>query len=151
MRQVHIECKPDELLVSMLGFPQKLITHHQGKSRVFKALGKNKHQLAIIDEDPGSAKTRYEKKLLFIEEFGGVKYFKDQSGNKIFILKCKLEDWVVSICKQHKIRLSNFGLPEEPDDLHDVINYKLSHFSKLLDELNKKDIPVMLKLKAWFN
>ena len=43
MKIVHVECKPDELLVSKLGVQKKQITHHQGKTRVFHALGRGKH------------------------------------------------------------------------------------------------------------
>jgi hypothetical protein len=151
MKQVHVECNPDELLVSKLGFTKKMVTHHQGKSRVFSALSKINHQLAMIDEDPGSVKTTNEKALNFIEESEGIKYFSDKSGNKIFVLKGKLEDWIISACRQHKILLSEFGLPEKPDDLHDVINQKLSNFEKLLDEMIAKNNPAIIKLKTWLN
>ncbi len=151
MKQVHVECNPDELLVSKLGFKRKLITHHQGKSRIFQTLGKKQNQLALVDEDPGSAKTSYEKTLQFIEEFEGIQYFSDQSGNKIFSLKGKLEDWIIKACKINNIRPSAFGLPEKPDDLHDIINQKLSNFEQLINEMIEKKNPAILKLKAWFN
>ena len=151
MKQVHVECKPDELLVSKLGFTKKLVTHHQGKSRVFSALGKINNQLAMIDEDPDSVKTSHEKDLKFIKESEGIKYFTDKSGNKILVLKDKLEDWIISASRQHKIMLSEFGLPEKSDDLHDVINQKLSNFEKLLDEMIAKNNPAIIKLKTWLN
>jgi hypothetical protein len=151
MKHVHVECKPDELLVSKLGFQRKLVTHHRGRSRIFHALGKVKNQLAMADEDPGSGNSSYEKALKFVEEFEGIKYFTDKSGNKIFILKGKLEDWIITVCNQYKIKLSAFGLPEKTDDLHDVINYRLVNFGKLLDELIKIKNPAIIKLKAWFN
>ena len=67
MKQLHVECKPDELFVSKLGFNRKSIIHHQGKSRVFNYLRKSKNQLAIVDEDPGSVKSSYERNLKFEE------------------------------------------------------------------------------------
>lgn len=151
MKQIHVECKPDELLVSMLGFNKKSVTHHQGKSRVFKTLGKIKNQLAMVDEDPDSAKTSYEKALQFIEESESIKYYADKSGNKIYFLKGKLEDWIVGVCKQHKIKLSDFGLPEKSDDLHEVINYRLQNFERLIESLIIKNNPAILKLKSWLN
>jgi len=149
MKHVHIECRPDEYLVKKLGFTRKFITHHQGKSRVFHVLSKKKNQLAMIDEDPGSVKTRYEKALKFNEEFEGIKYFTDQSGNKILFLNGKLEDWIISICKKEKIKLSKFGLPDKPDDLHDQINQKLPSFDKVLAELIKKNNSAIIKLGTW--
>jgi hypothetical protein len=151
MKQVHVECKPDELLVSKLGFPRKWITHHQGKSRIFNVLGKTKLQLAMVDEDPGSAKTSYEKGLHFVEEFEGIKYFKDKSGNKIFVLKGKLEDWIINVCKQNKLKLSAYSLPENPNELHDVINQKLVNFAKLIDKLIEIDNSAISRLKSWLS
>ncbi|HNW96777.1 MAG TPA: hypothetical protein PKK00_00035 [Bacteroidales bacterium] len=151
MKEVHVECKPDELLVSMLGCQKKMITHHQGKSRVFSALCKTKNQRAMVDEDPDSPKTSYEKELKLTEESNGIKYYVDKLGNKICFLNGKLEDWIIFTCKQHKIKLSNFGLPDNPEELHDIINYRLSNFEKLLNELIEKNVQGIIKLKEWLN
>lgn len=147
MKHVHIECLPDEYLVRKLGFTRKFITHHQGKSRVFHVLSKKGDQLAMVDEDPGSVKTSYEKSLHFKEEVEGIKYYTDSLGNIILFLNGKLEDWIVSICKKERIKLQKFGLTDNPDDLHDQINQKLLKFDKVLDELVKKNNPSILKLK----
>jgi hypothetical protein len=149
MKHVHIECLPDEYLVRKLGFTRKYITHHQGKSRVFHALSKNSNQLAMVDEDPGSVKTSYEKSLQLKEEDEGIKYFADASGNIILFLNGKLEDWVVNICRIEKIKLQKFGLAKKPDELHDQINQKLPNFDRVLTELLKRNNPSILKLKAW--
>jgi hypothetical protein len=151
MKQLHVECLPDELLVSKLGFTRKMVTHHQGKSRIFHCLKKSKNQLAIVDEDPGSTKDSYEMTLKIIEEFEGIRYYQDKAGNKVFFLKGKLEDWIISACKNHNTKLSSFKLPEKPNDLHNIINYRLNDFSKLIDELIKKKNPAIMKLRAWLN
>ncbi|MBN2520027.1 MAG: hypothetical protein JXB17_05960 [Bacteroidales bacterium] len=147
MKQIHVECKPDELLVLKLGFQRKMVTHHQGKSRIFHALKKAKNHLAIVDEDPRSVPIPYENSLAFVKEFEGIKCYTDKSNNKIFVLKVKLEDWIINACKQQKIGLSRFGLPEKPDDLNDVINNRLRNFERLIDELIKKNNPAIMKLK----
>ena len=149
MRPVHIECSPDELLIKKLGFTRKFITHHQGKSRIFTTLNKNQNHLALADEDPGSVKTRYEESLHLKEETEGIKYFTDKPGNEIYFLNGKLEDWIISICKKQNISLSEFGLPDNPEDLHDIINHRLPEFATLLDELIKVKNPSILKLKSW--
>lgn len=151
MRQVHIECLPDAYLIMKIGFTSKYITHHQGKSRVFHILSQNSDQLAMVDEDPDSVKTIYEQSLELQEELEGIKYFLDKSDNKIFFLKVKLENWIINICKKEKIKLTRFGLPERPDDLHDVINYKLPNYDKLLNELIRRKNPSILKLKSWLS
>jgi hypothetical protein len=151
MRPVHVECKPDELLVGKLGIQSKQITHYQGKYRVFHALNKKKNEIAVVDEDPGSNKTTYEKSLQFIEESVGIKHYIDNSGNNIFVLKGKLEDWIIGICKIQKIKLSKYNLPEKPNDLHNEINNKLQNFGKLLDDLISIKNPGLLKLKSWLD
>lgn len=149
MIEVHVECKPDELLVSKLGVPRKSITHHSGKSRVFKSLSKKKDQLAMVDEDPGSARQPYENSLRLIEVKEGIRSYIDPSNNKVFVLTGKLEDWIVWNCKKQKINLSIFNLPDTPDKLHSEINNKLQNFGRLIDELIVQKNPGIMKLKAW--
>lgn len=149
MKQVHIECKPDELLVSKLSFTRKFITHHQGKSKVFNKLIKSESLLAMVDEDPGSVKTSYEKSLRLEEESHGIKYYSDTSDNKVLVLTGKLEDWIITVCSNAKIKPTDFGLPTKSNDLHDVINQRLDKFGKLIEELLRQDCPAVLKLKSW--
>ncbi len=114
MKNIHVECKPDELLVSKLGFGKKHITHHQGKSRVMSYLQQNENLLALVDEDPLSvAVTSYERSLKFDTEVEGVKRFTDNSGNVVCVLKIKLEDWIIDVCKRHRVDIKQFGLPEK--------------------------------------
>jgi len=57
MKQVHVECLPDEALIIKMGFTWKAVIHHGGKSRVFHKLKSVSNQLALVDEDPGSGKS----------------------------------------------------------------------------------------------
>lgn len=148
MKHIHIECLPDEHLTKKLGFTRKFITHHQGKSRVFHVISKNENQLAMVDEDPGSVKTSYEKSLKLIEEVEGIKCYSDKSGNRIFVLKGKLEDWIITICKKEKIDLSRFGLPSDSDGFHEQINNKLANFDRLLTELESRQCSALNTLKS---
>lgn len=149
MKHVHIECLPDEILIKKLGFTRKYVTHHQGKSRVFAVLREKENELAVVDEDPLSVKTNYENHLKPNEEYEGLKLFTDSSGNKVIYLSAKLENWIIDVCRKEKIKLSDFGLPEKPDELHDQINNRLHAFEKLVDELIKQGSPPLLKLKNW--
>ncbi len=151
MKKVHVECIPDELLVTKLGIAKKAVFHHAGKSRVFDKLRSGSDQIALVDEDPGSPKSGYEKNLKFIEESNGIKCFSDNSDNKVYILKGKLEDWIIDVCKQNKIKISSFNLPEKPNDLHDVITQRLRNFDKLISKLLASKNPAILKLKSLIN
>jgi hypothetical protein len=151
MKKIHVECLPDEALVKKLGFTRKMVTHHSGKGRVFHNLKSETNQLAMVDEDPESAKTHYEKNLTFVNESHGIKLYTDKSDNKIIFLKGKLEDWIVALSYQSRIVLSDYGLPEKPNDLHDVINQRLSQFENLIEHLLKINNPHLKQLKEWLN
>ena len=151
MKHVHVECLPDEALVRKLGFTKKFVTHHTGKSRVFQKMKQVEQQLALIDEDPGSTKTTYELNLRLVEESKGIKYFQDRSGNKILVLKGKLEDWIVDLCTKANIDLSVFHLPAKPNDLHDVINQRISKFDDLLGHLLEIKNPGIIQLQKWLS
>jgi hypothetical protein len=135
MKKLHVECLPDETLAKKLGFASRLITHHTGKSRVFHKLKSTTNELAMVDEDPNSSKTTYETNLQFQQESNGIKQYADNSGNKVLVLKGKLEDWILSICKAENIKPENFSLPNNPSQLHEVINQRLKSFERLLDAL----------------
>ena len=147
MKEIHVECKPDEALVKKLGYTAKAITHHYGKAKVFGKLIKSTNLIAMVDEDPGCPQSTYEKDLIFINEEQGVKVYKDNAGNKIISLKVKLEDWIINACKQSKIDISKFNLPNKANDLHSTINSKISNFENLISELLSKNNPSVLKLK----
>jgi hypothetical protein len=148
-KEIHVECKPDELLVSKFGFTRKLVTHHTGKSRVFSKMRLVQHTLALVDEDPGTAKTTYEKQLILVAERHGIKKYEDKNGNSILVLSGKLEDWIVSVCRQAEVNLKDYGLPAKPDDLHEVINQRLNQFGELIIHLLQAGNPAIATLKGW--
>jgi hypothetical protein len=148
MKEVHVECLPDEALVKKLGISKKQITHHSGKSRVFAKMKVSKKQIALVDEDPDSAKCSYEQGLNRISESFGIIEWKDKSDNRILVLKGKLEDWIIGTCKAAKVDLKkDFGLPDKPNDLHDVINTRMNNFEKLIGHLIKIENPAIILLK----
>jgi len=154
MIMVHLECKPDELLVMALGISRKQITHHSGKSRVYGALQKNSNAIGLVDEDPdpGSPKYTYENDLMLIEEKFGVKRFADKKrSNTVLVLKIKLEDWLISAGKVSGIDITKqpYNLPGHGNDLHKVINDRFPVYQKLLDDLLAKNNKPLLTLKEW--
>ncbi|MBX9785011.1 MAG: hypothetical protein K2X48_17120 [Chitinophagaceae bacterium] len=151
MKQIHVECLPDEALVMKLGFARKMITHHSGKSRVFNKLEKSKNVLALADEDPGSAKTTYEKKLKLRNDSNSITYYEDASGNKIFVLKVKLENWIIEQCKISNVSPQDYGFTAKPNEFHDVINQRLERFRELLGALIDKNNPGIIQLKSFLS
>lgn len=141
---------PDETLVKKLGFTKKQVSHHDGKPRVFTNISCKTNQIALVDEDPGSPPHKYEKQLKFQKELHGVKYFIDSKrNNKVFVLKVKLEDWIISVCKKSNVDITKYGLPDKSNALHDIINYRLVPFAKLLDDLLQNENVAISTLKKW--
>lgn len=149
MKQIHIECKPDRCLVSKLGFTRKQIIHHQGKYKVFDRLQKVNSELAMVDEDPESDKSKYEQLLEFKEENSGIKLYTDSNKNMICVLSIKLEDWLLLACRQSQIKPSSYGLPDNQRELKQVILNKLGQVESLVDELVRQENPSILQLKKW--
>ena len=149
MKQVHIECNPDGLLVSKLGFKERYITHNSGKSRVYTKLSRTSSSLAMVDEDPGGPKHPYENRLIFNEEKEGIKLYSDSNKNKVLMLNVKLENWILSVCRSEKIDPEKFGLSSSPKQLHDNINNQLDKFSNLIDELISRKNSAIIQLKSW--
>jgi hypothetical protein len=148
MGKVHVECLPDETLVKKLGVTRKMVNHHAGKSRVFSKLKTTYGEIAMVDEDPGSVKTDYEKNLIFIDNSHGIRVYKDERDNRILILNGKLEDWIIATCKTANINISLFGLPDRPNDLHGIINLRLSGFEKLIEHLKNDNNPGIILLMS---
>lgn len=147
---IHIECLPDETLLKKLGYTRKQVEHHQGKARVLGKIRSLRDQVGLIDEDPQSALHPYEHALVIQEVAHGVTYKLDpQKNNKVFVLRVKLEDWIISACQNSQIDIRTFGLPHRPNDLHDVINNRIPAFQRLLDALLAANNPHLGTLSAW--
>jgi hypothetical protein len=149
MKHIHVECLPDEALIRQLGYSRKNITHHSGKSIVFKRLKLVKNELAMIDEDPGSVQTKYERSLKLLKEQEGLKQYSDSSGNIVVVLAGKLEDWIISVCKRSKIKISDFGLPDNSSELHNKINHRIVSFENLIQHLIKTNNKAIQSLKEF--
>ncbi|WP_315822103.1 hypothetical protein [Paraflavitalea speifideaquila] len=55
----------------------------------------------MVDEDPSAVPNPYEQMLQVKQEAFGIKYCVDEKlNNRIFILKPKLEDWIIAACKK---------------------------------------------------
>jgi hypothetical protein len=141
---------PDETLLKKLGFSRKQVEHHQGKSRVLAKIRSLTNQVGLVDEDPTSARHPYEHVLEKRDTINGVTYLTDpQKKNKVLVLQVKLEDWIIAACQKSQIDITTFGLPNRPNDLHSVLNYRIPAFEKLLDALLKAENPNLLILRSW--
>ena len=150
MRPIHLECKPDEMLVRTLGVPVRLVNHHNDKGRVCNALGKHSVITGMIDEDPASPQPSYLKILLAVDEESkhGLRVLQDQQRNNQIIVICpRLEEWVINVSVQHGLKLSDFGLPDKANRLHDLMTSRLLAFKKLIEHLLQTNCEPILHLQ----
>lgn len=143
--KVIIECKPDEKLVKALGFSKNKIAHQPNKGEVCNYLFKSENQLAVIDEDPDSSQPKHLQKFNVVEEKHDVKKLFCKAENKtIFVLKPRLEEWILKRCIASGVKPETHFLNSNNKRLKDEINNKLHHFESLLNDLiNQKDEGVL--------
>jgi len=153
--KVYVECKPDELLVKRLGVPRKII-HAGNKTEVCKHLKNIENSLGVVDEDPYSEQPEYLRDLIAngttILDRNDIKVLDDKERNNRLIILCpRLEDWVIRTAKDAGIELEKFGLPDDPNRLHRIINSNLDKFEIFLEALlhsNSKRIDDLVFLFA---
>ena len=128
--RIYVECKPDEVLVRALGIPRREIKHWRDKGRLYKHLQDEPGLIGLIDEDPFSAqpaglgRERPEER----PEYG----LKVIAGNSRLIILCpRLEEWILQAAKEAALDPTRFGLPDQGQSLHDVINLRLKNFENL--------------------
>lgn len=138
---IFIECKPDEALLKSLGVTKKRIDHRGNKPEVCKALEKNNNSKGLIDEYPWSVQPSYMDRLYItqnLKEDMGIVVFSDEKENIVIMLCPRLEEWILSVAKECKVDIRKYGLPDDPEKLHGVVNLNLKKFHVLLDDLKSK-------------
>lgn len=136
---IYIECQPDEVLVKTLGISEKEIIHAGGKGNVCNRLSKASNCKGLIDEDPYSAQPGYIKKLKLLIEAHKIKVLYDEKlKNYLIILSPRLEEWILEVAKETKSNLSDYGLSNDADELHKIINTSLGNFKKFIEDIAPK-------------
>jgi hypothetical protein len=149
MRDIVIECNPDEALLQVLGYTRKMITHQSSKGEVINYLKRNPSAIGIVDDDPGSAKPSYfsafspETKV----RFGIESYVIDKLKTRLIVMKPRLEEWVLQNALELNVNLSDYSIPATGHELHKVINTRIPKFKDLLSEMVEKGSPALNHLK----
>ena len=148
---IYVECKPDKVLIhTLVNISSKDIEHCAGKSGVCNKLKLKENSVGIIDKDPGSKPPPYLREFeLKDKKFSLELYLDRERRNKIIIISPRLEDWILEIAKEEGINLSDYKLPEAPDEFHNVVNANITKFQQLLHHLIKKENKRILTLKEF--
>ena len=146
--RLFLECKPDETLAIALGVSKRIIIHSHGKGKVSKSLSRNRDATGLVDEDFGHAEPSTLSTFHEVSAEHDVKLRLDRaSGNRLVVICPKLEDWIIKSAKAANVKMDRFSLSENPSDFHADINFRLSNFQNLIDELLEKRSPRLLHLK----
>jgi len=138
----RVECDPDVALVSSLtSVPKRRIMHHQGKFRLLQKLLEQKDSVGLVDKDPSGPQPmvylqRFQP-LGFQESYGIEVWQHSQGHNRLIVLYPRLEEWVIESARRVNISLGDYNLPASGNELHKIINFKISRFEELLEDLKR--------------
>ncbi len=141
MREIVLECKPDEALIRKLGYSKKMITHQPNKGEVINYLKRNPGTIGIVDEDPGSAVPTYFTKFQSEtkEKLGILSYSIPKLNTRLIIIRPRLEEWILRHAQESKIDLNKHSLPNDGHQLHKVINTRLVRFENMIGEMTERN------------
>lgn len=153
---IFIECYADEALIRSFGVTSKMIKHAFSKGEVCNMLRKTTCAVGLVDEDPNAGKSAYEKLMLqcIIHEDAKIILCEDKkSGNKLALVRPRLEEFILRIAKENKIVMESYSLSSLPKRLHDDLMFrrnkkKFEDLNILLSDLLKKE-EALIKLKEF--
>lgn len=154
MKQIHLGCKPDEVLVKALDFPRKAVRHHNDKGRVCNTLQKHLNEVGMIDEDPMAPQTTYLASLLVVadESKCNLRVLTDvPRGHKVIIICPRLEEWIIQVSVGKQVDMGHFGLTSKASTLHKLITSRLDQFNNLVSHLLDQQAEPILHLQRLLN
>ena len=144
-------CYTDEFLVTSIGFPRRRIKHEGGKGKVMEIVKKKDMAVGIIDEDPYSDQPSYLENYIEKDARSTVKLLirKDDNSKRLIQISPYLEHWLLDRARQNRISPKDFGLPNDPKELHSIPHVERNrNFHSFLNKLIEADDEIDT-LKKW--
>ncbi len=148
-----MEGKPDRVLALRLtGLPGREVKRERNNSEALKrSLGELNSRAMIDEDDEHSQPPQLLRFQVFqeLELFGLREYRDNASGNRVIMLRPRLEEWLSRAAREVDINLGDprYNLPGDPSRLHDEINRDLRKLQRLIDSLLTAQSPRILKLR----
>jgi len=138
-----VECKPDAVLVESLTLTsRKNIQHAGNKSELLRKLtDRHVDSKGVVDEDPWSSQPPQMQKFKEKHDLTGynLKILYQTSKNNTLIILCpRLEDWILEAAQEANMDPEKYGLPNDPTELHKLINVQIDKFHTLMEKLKTK-------------
>ena len=136
---IYVECKPDKILVIVLTnkTPDEIL-HFGGKSEIFRKMQKERNVIGIVDEDPSAPIHPYIRNLSLEDQKYSLKiYFDKIRANRLIVICPRLEEWILEIAKQENINLSDFMLPDNPNEISQHRKFQYNKLSKTSTQVER--------------
>lgn len=146
-----VECRPDEVLLSLLLPGRQRVIHRSDKPEVLKFVKKTEGTIGMIDEDPSSIQPPLLGQLQMMESRSdlGLKLSKFSNARLVITLSPRLEEWLLDECRRMDVPLTRYNLPSDSEAFHDIVNQKLDNFSRLISDMRNKKSRRIRKLSDW--
>ena len=106
----------------------------------------------MIDEDPGSSHPTYLKSLIAVEIKHDVRLLKDANrGHILIVIQPRPEEWILTLAAKQQVDVKQFGLPDKPERLHQLVTSRLDQFKRLIDHLLEQESEPIMYLKRLSN
>lgn len=149
MSKVFVEGKTDFAFVRALGISPKNARVLDSKGEVCNYFAKHSEAIGLVDEDPAETPSKYLQKLKKEElQYNLLLYRDSKNNNKIIALRPRLEEWLIKICKESELKMSDFKLPEKSKELHDFLPQHPELLEKLIARLLELKNPALLLLQS---
>ncbi|MGI0011058.1 MAG: hypothetical protein ACREAE_06640 [Nitrosopumilaceae archaeon] len=136
---IYLECDPDKALVQTLGLSAKEIKHVYSKGNVCNRLAKSSQSKGLVDEDPLSAQPSYIRKLRLQSHEHQIKILYDEKAhNRLIVLCPRLEEWVLRAAQDAGVNIQDYGLPNNANQLHHIINTRIESLKSLIKSIRDK-------------
>jgi len=146
--KIFVECNVDgeviKFVLRKIGISESFVEHERGKNRVVKKTINSPRSIGLIDEDPWAIMPKEMKELKEESKDSSlyrilqIAVYYSEKHSRIIMLKPRIEEWLIRLCKLSKIDYTKYGLPSDISILKKVINVKLRAIQKLLEVLFEK-------------
>lgn len=142
---IFVECKPDYTLVCKLRPDMAAkVEHSSDKAGVLNRLIRRsgyrnyENSIGMIDEDPRSLQPKVIRDFDLENELANSKirvlHYRFLN-NHVLVLCPRLEEWIIDACTESGVNILDYGLPNNGEKLHSIINVNLENFKNLVDTL----------------
>ncbi len=160
---IIVECYKDRQLMFKMGFVPDQVEHAFGRILVLGRVEKEreagrKRVVGIIDEDPQAGQPESLKKYDEKVAIGSIKLMESRNddGKKVTSKAIQIspyfEAWLYERAERNKLSPESFGLPDDPEVLHNRslrTGRNMANFLRFLSALNRARDDEIDTLKRW--